>query len=102
VFYRYHPAFQPPQPIPNKSGGRPGPFRSDQRYTGQHGDSFDPGAALRDLCLTGWEKLKGDQWWEGSAVWYVAANDQLVPWDLGIFALCALAGGPFDLWDFDF
>lgn len=38
------------------------------------------------LCIsyayTGIEKLKGMQWWEGSAVWYVVGMDDLVPFDL--------------------
>ena len=35
--------------------------------------------------MTGLEKLKGPQWWEGSAVWYVIGNQQLVPMDLSLF-----------------
>jgi Vitamin K-dependent gamma-carboxylase len=38
------------------------------------------------LCIsyayTGVEKLKGHQWWEGTAVWYVIGMDDLVPHDL--------------------
>lgn len=38
------------------------------------------------LCVvyayTGLEKIRGDQWWEGSALWYVMGNSQLVPMDL--------------------
>lgn len=41
------------------------------------------------LCImygyTGMEKLKGGTWWEGSAVWYVMGNDNLVPFDLSFF-----------------
>ena len=35
--------------------------------------------------ITGLEKLKGFHWWEGSAVWYVIGNQQLVPTDLSFF-----------------
>jgi hypothetical protein len=38
------------------------------------------------LCIcyayTGIEKLKGAQWWEGTAVWYVTGMDELIPHDL--------------------
>ena len=41
------------------------------------------------LCIiyayTGMEKLKGGTWWEGSAVWYVMGNDNIVPFDLSFF-----------------
>lgn len=37
------------------------------------------------LCMsyayTGFEKLKGMQWWEGSAVWHVIGMDELMPHD---------------------
>jgi hypothetical protein len=37
------------------------------------------------LCIsyayTGIEKLKGTQWWEGTAVWYVLSMEELVPHD---------------------
>jgi hypothetical protein len=41
------------------------------------------------LCIiygyTGLEKLKGTTWWEGSAVWYVMGNDNIVSYDLSFF-----------------
>ena len=50
--------------------------------------------------ITGWEKLKGSQWWEGSAIWYVLSNDQLVffdfsflyyvPWLVGLITYATL------------
>ena len=42
-----------------------------------------------ELCIsygmTGLEKLKGMNWWEGSAVWYVMGNQQIVPFDFSFF-----------------
>ena len=41
------------------------------------------------LCIiyayTGMEKLKGDTWWDGSAVWYVMGNDNIVAFDFSFF-----------------
>lgn len=41
------------------------------------------------LCViyayTGLEKLKGQTWWDGSAVWYIMGNEMLVPFDLSFF-----------------
>ena len=41
------------------------------------------------LCIiyayTGMEKLKGETWWDGSAVWYVMGNDNIVPFDFSFF-----------------
>ncbi|MCB0390924.1 MAG: hypothetical protein KDD58_06530 [Bdellovibrionales bacterium] len=41
------------------------------------------------LCIiyayTGMEKLKGQTWWDGSAVWYVMGNDNIVPFDFSFF-----------------
>ena len=41
------------------------------------------------ICITygatGLEKLKGANWWEGSAVWYVMGNQQIVPFDFSFF-----------------
>lgn len=41
------------------------------------------------LCIiyayTGLEKLKGITWWEGTAVWYVLENDNIVPYNLSFF-----------------
>ena len=38
------------------------------------------------ICIcygtTGLEKLKGNSWWEGSAIWYVIGNQQLIPFDM--------------------
>ena len=34
-------------------------------------------------AYSGLEKLRGSTWWEGSALWYVVGNSQVVPWDLG-------------------
>ena len=36
-------------------------------------------------AMTGLEKLKGASWWEGSAVWYVMGNQQLVHRDFSFF-----------------
>ena len=36
-------------------------------------------------AYTGWEKLRGSQWWDGTAVWHVMGNVQLVPVDLSFF-----------------
>lgn len=33
-------------------------------------------------CYTGWEKLKGGLWWDGTALWIVFANPQMVVADL--------------------
>lgn len=42
------------------------------------------------LCIiyayTGWEKLKGSTWWEGSAVWKVIGNPQMAPMDLSFLS----------------
>lgn len=39
------------------------------------------------MCLcyayTGFEKLKGTQWWDGTAIWHVVGMEQLVPNDFG-------------------
>jgi hypothetical protein len=41
------------------------------------------------LCViygyTGLEKLKGETWWEGTAVWYVVSNDNIVPFNMEFF-----------------
>jgi hypothetical protein len=38
------------------------------------------------LCViyayTGFEKLKGNTWWDGTALWSVFANPQMVIWDM--------------------
>jgi hypothetical protein len=38
------------------------------------------------LCLsyayTGFEKLKGTQWWDGTAVWHVIGMEEIMPYDL--------------------
>jgi hypothetical protein len=42
------------------------------------------------MCIiygfTGLEKLKGSEWWDGSAVWYVLMNTQLAPIDFSFLA----------------
>jgi len=41
------------------------------------------------LCIiyayTGLEKFKGETWWEGTAVWYVVSNDNIVPFNMEFF-----------------
>lgn len=32
-------------------------------------------------AYTGWEKLKGGSWWDGTALWNVMANPQMTTWD---------------------
>jgi hypothetical protein len=34
-------------------------------------------------AITGWEKLRGGQWWEGNALWHVIGNPQLATIDMG-------------------
>ncbi|MCB0407117.1 MAG: HTTM domain-containing protein [Bdellovibrionales bacterium] len=46
------------------------------------------------LCViyafTGLEKMKGTEWWEGTAVWTVLTNSQLAPFDFSFFAYVPL------------
>lgn len=47
------------------------------------------------LCITyaytGWEKLKGSDWWEGTAVWQILGNPFLAPVDFSFFSHIPLA-----------
>lgn len=69
---------------------------ADFRKTGRKEDAqrWLGSAAFRlsqiQVCIiyffSGFEKVKGPLWWQGTALWNVFANNQIARWDLGFLA----------------